>query len=70
MRPTRPLQPPLCEITRLPGLSIAVNSNGGAGNYLRFTIGDEGEDLTTVNRFLSNAGPHEQVNKPKAGSGT
>lgn len=53
------------EITRLPGLSIAVNSNGGAGNYLRFTIGDEGEDLTTVSRFLSNAGPHEQVNKTK-----
>jgi hypothetical protein len=51
------------EVTRLPGLSIAVNNNGGRSNYFRFTVADAGEDLTTVSRFLMNAGPDERVMK-------
>jgi len=51
------------EVTRIPGVSIAVNSNGTLSNYFRFSIGDVGEDLTTVSRFLTNAGADEQVLK-------
>lgn len=51
------------EATRLPGVSVAVNTNGSSSNYFRFTVDDAGEDLTTVSRFLTDAGPHEQVRK-------
>ena len=54
------------EVTRLPGVSVAVNTNGNGSNYFRFSIDDAGEDLTTVSRFLTDAGPHEQVLKTPA----
>lgn len=54
------------EATRLPGVSVAVNTNGSGSNYFRFTVDDTGEDLTTVSRFLTNAGPGEQVLKTPA----
>ncbi|MCL6706692.1 hypothetical protein M8R20_06755 [Pseudomonas sp. R2.Fl] len=49
------------EITRLPGLSIAVNNNGSKDDYFRFTTEGIGEDLTTVSRFLMDALPYERV---------
>lgn len=54
------------EITKLPGVSIAVNTNGSKSRYFRFTIAGVEEDLTTVARFLKNAGPDEQVLKTPA----
>lgn len=54
------------EITRLPGVSLAVNDNGSGSAYFRFTIADVSEDLTTVARFLKGAGPDEQVLKTPA----
>lgn len=51
------------EATRLPGVSVAVNTNGARSGYFRFTVDDAGEDLTTVSRFLMDAGPDEQVRK-------
>ncbi|MCO5155574.1 MAG: hypothetical protein M9945_02300 [Aquamicrobium sp.] len=54
------------EITKLPGVSIAVNTNGSKARYFRFTIAEVEEDLTTVARFLKNVGTDEQVLKTPA----
>jgi hypothetical protein len=51
----------LCEITRLPGISITTNSNGTGRSYARITIADAGEDLTSVNRFLWGASAYDQI---------
>lgn len=51
----------LYELTRIPGIGIALNGDGKGRFYARITIQDAPEDLTTVSRFLSDAGPYEQV---------
>ncbi|MCO5065455.1 MAG: hypothetical protein M9924_13725 [Rhizobiaceae bacterium] len=51
----------LCELTRLPGISITTNHNGSGRHYERITIADHPEDLTSVNRFLLGAAEYTQV---------
>jgi len=51
----------LCEITRLPGISIAANSDGKGRAYARIVIAAAPEDLTTVDRFVWGAGTYDQI---------
>ena len=51
----------LYELTRVPGIGIALNGDGKGRFYARITIQDAPEDLTTVSRFLSDAGPYDQI---------
>lgn len=51
----------LFELTRLPGMSATVNSNGTGRLYPRLTINDHPEDLTSISRLLTGAGPDDQV---------
>lgn len=53
------------EMTRLPGISMVTNQNGGKNPiyYVRVAIADYPEDLTTLSRILCDAGPEDQVSK-------
>lgn len=51
----------LSELSRLPGVSVATNSNGSGRHYERVTIADAGEDLTSVNRLLLGATAYDQA---------
>ncbi|KQU66662.1 hypothetical protein ASC75_08475 [Aminobacter sp. DSM 101952] len=51
----------LYELTRIPGIGVALNGDGKGRFYARITIQDAPEDLTTVSRFLSDAGPYDQI---------
>ena len=43
------------EITRFPGISLVTNSNGNGRWYVRLSIADHPEDLTSINRVISGA---------------
>jgi hypothetical protein len=51
----------VCELARVPGVSIATDTNGTGRYYERVTIAGHGEDLTSLSRLLRDAGPSEQV---------
>lgn len=51
----------LCELSRLPGISVVTNSDGKGRLYLRVTIAGAEEDLTQVTRLFYGAGPYVQV---------
>ena len=50
-----------CELVRVPGVSIATDTNGSGRYYERVTIAGHGEDLTSLSRLFKDAGPYEQV---------
>lgn len=51
----------LYELTRIPGIGIALNGDGKGRFYARITLQDAPEDLTTISRFFSDAGPYDQI---------
>lgn len=51
----------LCELSRLPGVSVVTNSDGKGRHYERVTIADASEDLTSVNRLLIGATAYDQA---------
>lgn len=51
----------LCELSRLPGISVVTNSDGKGRHYERVTIADASEDLTSVNRLLIGAAAYDQA---------